>query len=575
MRKHLLAFAILAILAAGLLFLQFRYPLALNYDGGYNAANTNALMNFEKMPFSGSPILPFSISALFGLMAGSAFAGIKIASTLALVAVGWMIYAFIRKTTNGDQLSSLSALLGWCITLGVFNYIFGYLKQTIALPFLVGGLMVLYLAIEEKKFLWWMLWIVGAIGTFLSHTPAFMTFAISSAFVAAVLFYRSTYKHAKTIAIILWIFIGLGLLSIPWSVPFLSKYIPQLSLGGWRTILIYIKGLFSHRYQMTTDFNVLDVPVLLLPVAGLFLVWLKQRKLGWWFFAFGCGVLFISLFAVKYEWQGRNIMTMFIPIAMLSGLGIWHAARYLGRKNIHKYIVAIALATSIFFCANWPLTLKQHIADARPLVSVDQADDLKAFLGDNGKGSQYMANLYSRHGLRFWATYATGKYVGVLFYDWDKKTLGIRQSRSGEELGPSHSPGKGEYLLLSKTALFSWPSTLCAGEKLKAHIPTRVQEYISVDVNSTDRMDSVWLAVRDSNWNLVKKEYFKGITYGTNRIGILLTGIKRGAYWAQMGYGNQTLPPSRFVIEENLLEWAKTGFVVKAQSAHYLIIEAK
>jgi hypothetical protein len=110
---------------------------------------------------------------------------------------------------------------------------------------------------------------------------------------------------------------------------------------------------------------------------------------------------------------------------------------------------------------------------------------------------------------------------------------------------------------------------------LKASIPTKAQEYICVDVNSTDRMDSVWLAVRDSNWNLVKKEFFKNITYGTNTVGILLTGIKRGTYWVQIGYGNQTLPPAKFEIEENLLEWAKTDFTVKAQSTQYLIIEAK
>ena len=574
MKKHLWATIILIILAAGLALIQFRYPLALNYDGGYNAANTNALMHMDKMPFSGSPILPFSISALFGLIAGSASAGIKIASTLALVAVGWMIYAFTRKITD-DEMASLAALLGWCVTLGVFNYIYGYLKQTIALPFLVGGLMALYFAIEEKKLVWWILWIAGAIGTYLSHTPAFMTYAVCSAFVGAVMFYKSTYKYAKVVAIILWVGIGLGLLSIPWSVPFLSKYVPQLSLGGWRTILAYIKGLFSHRYQMTTDFNLFDIPAMLLPVAGLVLVWLKQRKLGWWFFAFGCGVLFISLFAVKYEWQGRNIMTMFVPIAMLSGLGIWEMAKMLSKEKTARVITSIVLAVAIFFCANWPLTIKQHVADARPLVSQTQVDDLKAFLGTNGKGSEFLSSLYARHGLRFWATYATGDYVGVLFYDWDKKTLGIRQSRSGEDLGPSHTPGKGEYLLLSKTAMFAWPVTLCIGEKLKASIPTKVQEYLSANLESTDRMDDVWMAVRDKNWNLVKKQYFKNITYGSNSVGILLTGIKRGQYWVQVGYNNLTLPPAKIDIEENLLEWAKTDFTVKAQSQEYLIIEAK
>lgn len=574
MKKHLWAIIILVILAAGLALIQFRYSLALNYDGGYNAANTNALMRMDKMPFSGSPILPFSISALFGLMAGSASAGIKIASTLALVSVGWMIYAFIRKITD-DEMAGLTALLGWCVTLGVFNYIYGYLKQTIALPFLVGGLIALYSAIEEKKFVWWILWIVGAVGTYLSHTPAFMTYAVCSAFVGAVMFYKSSYKYAKVIAITLWVGIGLGLLSIPWSVPFLSKYIPQLSLGGWRTILIYIKGLFSHRYQMTTDFNLFDIPVLLLPFAGLVLVWLKQRKLGWWFFAFGCGVLFISLFAVKYEWQGRNIMTMFVPIAMLSGLGIWEMAKMLSPKKTARVITSIVLAAAIFFCANWPLTIKQHIADARPLVSQAQIDDLRTFLGTNGKGSEYLPSLYARHGLRFWATYATGKYVGVLFYDWDKKTLGIRQSRSGEDLGPSHIPGKDEYLLLSKTAMFSWPTTICSGEKLRASIPTKAQEYLMVDLRSTDKMDDVWIAIRDKNWGLLKKVYFRDITYGTNKIGILLTGIKRGQYWIQVGYDEQSLPPAKIDIEENLLEWAKTDFSIKAQSQEYLIIEAK
>lgn len=48
----MIAFAILALLALGLLWIQFRYPLALNMDGGNNAANTLAIMNGQSMPFS-------------------------------------------------------------------------------------------------------------------------------------------------------------------------------------------------------------------------------------------------------------------------------------------------------------------------------------------------------------------------------------------------------------------------------------------------------------------------------------------------------------------------------------------
>ena len=574
MKKHVWAIIILMILTVGLLAVQFRYPLALNYDGGYNAANTEALMHFHKMPYSGSPIIPFGLAAVFGLVTVSASAGVKIISTLSLVAVGWMIYAFIRKLTD-DEAASIASLLGWCISLGVFSYICGYLKQTVALPFLVGGLMALWLAIDEKKPLWWILWVVGLVGTYLCHVPAVMAFAICSAFIAAAGFWYSTYKQGKTISIILWVCIGLGLISLPWSVPFLSKYVPQLSLSGWRTISIYIRGLFSHRYEMTTDFGMFDIPVLVLPVVGLALVWWKNKKLGWWLFAFSAGIMLLSLVAVKYEWQGRNVMTLFVPIAMLSGLGVWEISKLISKEKLARIILSVTIAGSLFFAAGWNHTIKQYIVDAKPVVSKIQLDDLSSFIGVDGAGAQYLPNLYARHGLRFWGTYATKQFIGVYFYDWDKKTFGVRQSRGSEELGESHEPGKGEYLLVAKFYLAGCPSTLVSGDKLKVSVPTKAQEYLGLAIDSTDKIPDVWLAMRDDKWNLIKKVHLANITYGSNNAGLLLTGVNRGSYWVQIGYGDQTLPPAKLTIGENLLQYAKTDFVKKAESSKYLIIEPK
>lgn len=574
MKKHLWAIIILAVLAAGLIAIQFRQPLALNFDGGYNAANTDALMHFHKFPFSGSPILPFALSAIFGLVAGSASAGVKLASTLSLVAVGLMIYAFVRKITK-DSVASISALLGWCVTLGVFTFIAGYLKQTVALPFVVGGLMTLWFAIFEKKWFWWVLWGVGLIGSYLCHTPSVMVFLVASVFVASALFWMDGGKREKTIAIVLWIGIGIGLLSIPWSVPFLSKYVPQLSLGGWRTILVYIKGLFSYRYQMTTGFTWWMLPVLLAPVAGLVVVWFKNRKLALWFFAFSAAIMLISLFAVKYEWQGRNVMTFLVPIAMLTGLACWYGAAWLSKYKKPRIVVAALLAATIFFMASWPATVVKYVKDAKPIVTTSQLDDLGRFLGQDGAGSKYLPNLYARHGLRFWATYATKQYVGVFFYDWDRKTIGIRQSRSGEDLGPSHTPEPGEYILVSKKAVSQWATTLCNGEKLKAFVPVKTQEYLGVMVDSVDRLDGVWLSLRDKDWNLLKKATFNGVTYGRNTIGMLLTGIPKGEYFVQVGWRDHTLAPAKTTIEENYLSFAQTDFAMRAQSEEYLIIEAK
>jgi hypothetical protein len=575
MKRHIWAIVLLALLTIGLLIIQFRHPLALNFDGGYNAANTEALMHFQKMPFSGSPILPFGLSAFFGLAAGSASAGIKIATTLSLVATGLFIYLFIRKVSNSPGLA-VSSLAGWCISLGVYTYIAGYLKQTIALPFVVGGLIALWFAISEKKWHWWVLWGMGLLGSYLCHTPSVMVYLVASVFVASVLFWMDGGKRERTIAIILWVCIGLGLISIPWSVPFLSKYVPQLSLGGWRTIWIYIKGLFSYRYQMTTDFSWFDIPMLLAPVVGFVLVWFKNRKLALWYFAFGAAIMLMSLFAVKYEWQGRNVMTFLVPIAMLSGSACWLGATYLAKYRRPRLVVSLLLAISIIFMAGWHQTLIKYVKDAKPIITTSQLDDLGRFLGRDGTGNQYLPTLYARHGLRFWSTYATKNYTGVLFYDWDRKTLGIRQSRSGEELGASHTPAKGEYLLISKLAIpAGTPSTICSNGKLKAKVPQKVQEYLAVDLTAVDKMDDVWLALRDENWNLLKKVHFGTVTYGTNRIGLLLTGVSKGQYWVQIGSGEMILPPAKAVIEENLLWWAQTDFVMKAQSPEFIIIEAK
>ncbi|HPL89799.1 MAG TPA: hypothetical protein PLX04_06085, partial [Caldisericia bacterium] len=139
MKKHLAMVLILLALTGLLLFLQLRSPLALNMDGGYNAANVKALMSFKPMPYDGSPPIPFVLSAIFGFIFSSASIGIKIVVTMSLVAVGLLIYLFVRKIT-GDDIAAIAALVGWCVSTAIITYPMGYLKQTVALPFLVGGL---------------------------------------------------------------------------------------------------------------------------------------------------------------------------------------------------------------------------------------------------------------------------------------------------------------------------------------------------------------------------------------------------------------------------------------------------
>ncbi|MEZ4812757.1 MAG: hypothetical protein R2883_04620 [Caldisericia bacterium] len=119
-KKHsslIIAFLILGVLASGLIIIQFRYPLALNMDGGNNAANVQALMNFKKMPFQG----PQSCHFFFGYLWISLWqcsCWNKIVSTISIVMVGWLIFDFLRKVTE-DDVPAFAGLLGWCVSLGV------------------------------------------------------------------------------------------------------------------------------------------------------------------------------------------------------------------------------------------------------------------------------------------------------------------------------------------------------------------------------------------------------------------------------------------------------------------------
>jgi hypothetical protein len=267
-------------------------------------------------------------------------------------------------------------------------------------------------------------------------------------------------------------------------------------------------------------------------------------------------------------------MTFLVPIAILSGTACWHGAAWLSKYRRPRLVIGVLLALAVIFMAGWPQTLIKYAKDAKPIVSTEQVKDMERFLTDDGAGNKFLPNLYARHGLRFWATYASKSYLGVFFYDWDRKAIGIRQSRSGDDLGPSHTPGKGEYILVSKTPIPPAPTTLCKGDKFTARIPTKAQEFLGIELQGVDDLEGVWIALRDERWNLVKKATTDGVTYGKSTAGMLLTGVQKGVYWVQVGWKDHVLQPAQVAIEENYLSFAQTEFAMRAQTENYLIIEA-
>ncbi|MEZ4812758.1 MAG: hypothetical protein R2883_04625 [Caldisericia bacterium] len=62
-----------------------------------------------------------------------------------------------------------------------------------------------------------------------------------------------------------------------------------------------------------------------------------MEKLTLWLFGFGLAVFIVALFLWEYEWQERNILTMFVPLSILVGLGFYHLARLVTQKRSFSF----------------------------------------------------------------------------------------------------------------------------------------------------------------------------------------------------------------------------------------------
>ena len=575
MKKHLVMVFILLVLTGFLLFLQFRFPLVLNMDGGYNAANVKALMSFKSMPYDGSPPVPFALSAIFGLMFSSASIGIKIVVTMSLVAVGLLIYLFVRKIT-GDDIAAIAALAGWCVSTAIVTYPMGYLKQTVALPFLVGGLMSLYLLFtEKKKLLWGLFFALSFPLVYLSHSPSFLALLASSYVIAAIMLAFSETKTQKIFGFSMLILFILGLASTPWTLPILAKKMIQIDPKGYSTIAIYLKGLFAFRFEQSVDFRGFDWLLATVPVFGLaFCARAGWKKFTLWSLGFLAGIFVLSCFLAKYEWQGRNVMTMLVPLSMMMGLGFYEASGLLFKEKLQKTIAAVLVALCVFLMAGYQSTAIKYAKTGKPIITEEQLSDLSAFISPFDQSIK--ENLYARHGLRFWATYATGDPVGVFFYDWDRKTFAIRKSRGEEDVGESRKPDREDYLFVSKRPLFGCRIEKLSAPNFKAYVPEQAQEYIKVTVRTTSPIRSLRVTFRDEMWRLVYQQDMKNVLPGEYLdFGKLLNGIKRGTYYLQVTGDSHSTVPFMVKVTENLLSYSEKPFGAVSESKDFVLVRIK
>lgn len=568
-----IAISILALLAFILLAMQFKHPLALNMDGGYNASNVKALMEFRGLPYPGVSIIPFMSSAILGFIFGSATAGIKIVTTISIVSIGWFIYIFLVRVTN-DEMPGIAGLLGWCVSLGVVLYPLGYLKQTVALVFLVYGLICLYWIyqrIDVRRNI--IYWIICFLCILFSHEPSVMLYFMSSFFISATMLPDSKYKYGQIAGIILWSILGAGLVLTPWIIPFLSQWFVQLSLNGYKTMVISIKGLFSYRYQLQVDFSGFDYLHLGVAIFGVAWTIGRWRKLALWMIGFGIGIFLVSLFACEYEWQMRNILTMFVPLSISVGLGFYHLSKLITNKKLYIAPLALVMALVVFALSGYGETVIRTAGLARPIITTEQLVDLNQFL--NTSDLPLSGNLYARHGLRFWATYTTNEYCGVLYRHWTENYLAVRMSRGEESLPEGRPPQTGDYILISKTALFPWEARIIQENRMRVDISPRASEYLRISFHSADNFEQVQIVLTSNDNEREYSRSYSGVTYGKNVLGWLLSDVPRGSYNVHIvadTFETKSLP---LYIEENLLEYSENTWSILIESDEYLLLEVE
>jgi hypothetical protein len=275
-------------------------------------------------------------------------------------------------------------------------------------------------------------------------------------------------------------------------------------------------------------------------------------------------------------------MTMFVPLSILTGLGFYYISDLISKKDVIKIAISISLALLVMLSAGYHVSALKYVSATKPVITITQRESLASII--NSIKPEQVENLYARHGLRFWATQSTRKYLGVMFYDWDRKTFGIRKSRGGEDIIGSRDPKPGDCLLISKQPMFGAKYETVEFEGVEFIIQKNAQEYFELivksDKDASIEIENLASDTDSANENTItikaviekNQEEKIGFVYGNNssrgkknlKIKLVYTDNSENTY------------EFNYIIEENLMQYAQfADFDKIAENEDYIIITPK
>ncbi len=456
------------------MYVLTRYNISYGRDGPFYDFQVLSILQ-TGLPASNDPPLAYYILTPFVILSGNSFLGIKIGMALigSLMAFpAYFLTETFRKKINID--SKVPALLSaFLMTVNPFYFsmIGDFMQNLIGVFFL---LLLMYFAVkwfentkEWKKYgILTLILLLCCIFTHI-YTGILAVILFLSLLIFSLIF--RTYKTGKmpgldlkiVLAAAVLIIGGLGALFIIYPVMF-SKF---------TTVLSFVNNSSTEtsnfRGGMTANPLVfLTIPFIFGIIATLKIFygglkekinpqnWKINKKmlLALIYIVITVVVIILSTFpSIDSQYQGRFIMLIFVPIALMVPLGLklieeWVSGKYESKDGLKLALVIIA----VLFAVSSLYTTSSTISSMGPSITTEQYNELVKIKADhlNGKIDPSGIIVVSDYHMGYWVQYVTGMHVetgntaDVLSKYPDSKIYAVtltQNSQMGSGMGQSYS----------------------------------------------------------------------------------------------------------------------------------------
>ncbi len=343
------------------LFKAFSSPLVFGIDGPYYVVQVSSILSGRGLVYLDPP-LAFYMLALFSVVLGNVFAGVKVGSVVLTLLTVYPLYGLVSRITGCRMCGLISCVL-FVLNGFLVRMLFDFIKNAIGLLFLTLSLFFYYEWLISGKGRYCLLACIVTVVTGLTHILDFgvlvLTYTLTS--IVVLIGFRSHLNITRTLPLLM---VSYGLLGV--------GFISYTLMGGdpYKFFSFTAKLLGVSESLFEVDLGVLKTATpLIIGLAGI----LVSRRYS------GLGrviVLSTSLVLVllnlpfiphQYLWRFNLMSALLLPLSMGFILG-------LVRDNYVVLLLGLAVAGLMFQYFGLQMVF------ARPSIPLGEYEELKMLL---------------------------------------------------------------------------------------------------------------------------------------------------------------------------------------------------